>query len=37
MILLDTNIVITFFNGDREVLERILAEIDRIAILSLAM
>jgi len=37
MILLDTNIVIRFFNGDREVLERILAEIDRIALPSLVV
>lgn len=32
MILLDTNVVIAFFNGKKAVLKRIQAEIDRIAL-----
>jgi len=32
MILLDTNVVIAFFNGSKAVLERVYAEIDRIAL-----
>jgi predicted nucleic acid-binding protein len=32
MILCDTNVVIAFFNGSKAVLERVQAEIDRIAL-----
>ena len=35
MILLDTNVVIAFFNGNQEVLKRIQAEIGRIALSTL--
>ncbi len=37
MILLDTNVVIAFFNGDKAVLKRIRAEIDRIALSTLVV
>ena len=32
MILLDTNVVIAFFNGNKTVLQRIYADVDRIAL-----
>lgn len=35
MILLDTNVVIAFFNGNKTVLERIQAQIDRITLSTL--
>lgn len=37
MILLDTNVVIAFFNGDKGVLKRIQAAIDRIALPALVV
>ena len=37
MILLDTNVVIAFFNGNKVVLERIQAEIDKMALSSLVV
>jgi len=37
MILLDTNVVIAFFNGNKTVLQRIYAEVDRIALSSLVV
>ena len=37
MILLDTNVVIAFFNGSKAVLERIHSEIDRIALSTLVV
>ena len=37
MILLDTNVVIAFFNGNNAVLKRIQAEIDRIALSTLVV
>jgi len=37
MILLDTNVVIAFFNGNKAVLKRIQAEIDRIALSTLVV
>jgi tRNA(fMet)-specific endonuclease VapC len=37
MILLDTNVVIAFFNGAKPVLERIQAEIDKIALSTLVI
>ena len=37
MILLDTNVVIAFFNGNQEVLKRIQAKIGRIALSSLVV
>ena len=37
MILLDTNMVIAFFNGNKAVLQRIYADVDRIALSSLAV
>ena len=37
MILLDTNVVIAFFNGSKAVLERVHAEIDRIALSTLVV
>jgi predicted nucleic acid-binding protein len=37
MILLDTNVVIAFFNGNQEVLKRIQAEIGRIALSTLVV
>jgi tRNA(fMet)-specific endonuclease VapC len=37
MILLDTNVVIAFFNGNKAVLKRIKAEIDRIALSTLVV
>ena len=37
MILLDTNVVIAFFNGNKAVLKRLRAEIDRIALSTLVV
>ena len=37
MILLDTNVVIAFFNGNKTVLQRIYADVDRIALSSLVL
>jgi len=37
MILLDTNVVVAFLNGDKSVLKRIRDEIDRIALSALAV
>ncbi len=37
MILLDTNVVIAFFNGSKPVLDRIQAEVDRIALSTLVV
>ena len=37
MILLDTNVVIAFFNGNKEILERIQAEIDKISLSTLVI
>ena len=37
MILLDTNVVIAFFNGSKTVLQRIYADVDRIALSSLVV
>ncbi len=37
MILLDTNVVIAFFNGNKAVLKRIQAEIDKIALSTLVV
>ncbi len=37
MILLDTNVVIAFFNGNQEVLKRIQADIGRIALSTLVV
>ena len=37
MILLDTNVVIAFFNGNKAVLQRIYADVDRIALSSLVV
>ncbi len=37
MILLDTNVIIAFFNGNKSVLERIQAEIDRITLSTLVI
>ena len=37
MILLDTNVVIAFFNGNKTVLQRIYADVDRIALSSLVV
>jgi len=37
MILLDTNVVIAFFNGSKSVLERVHSEIDRIALSTLVV
>lgn len=37
MILLDTNVIIAFFSGNKSVLERIQAEIDRIALSTLVI
>jgi len=37
MILLDTNVVIAFFNGNKEILERIQAEIDKISLSALVI
>ena len=37
MILLDTNVVIAFFNGNKGILERIQAEIDRITLSALVI
>lgn len=37
MILLDTNVIIAFFNGNKAVLERIQAEIDRITLSTLVI
>ena len=37
MILLDTNVVISFFNGSKPVLDRIQAEVDRIALSTLVV
>jgi len=37
MILLDTNVIIAFFNGNKAVLERIQAEIDRITLSALVI
>jgi len=37
MILLDTNVVVAFLNGDRSVLRRMRAEIGEIAISTLAV
>lgn len=37
MILLDTNVVIAFFNGNRAVLKRIQSEIGRIALSTLVV
>jgi len=37
MILLDTNVVVAFLNGDKSVLKRIRDEIDRIALSTLAV
>ena len=37
MILLDTNVVIAFFNGSKAVLERVHSEIDRIALNTLVV
>ena len=37
MILLDTNVVIAFFNGSKAVLERVHSEIDRIALSTLVV
>ena len=37
MILLDTNVVIAFFNGNQEVLEKIQADIGRIALSTLVV
>ena len=34
MILLDTNVVVAFLNGDKSVLKRIRGEIDKIALSS---
>ena len=37
MILLDTNVVVAFLNGDKSVLKRIRAEIDKIALSTLVV
>ena len=37
MILLDTNVVIAFFNGNKEVLKRIQAEVDKISLSTLVV
>jgi len=37
MIILDTNVVIAFFNGNKEILKRIQAEVDRIALSTLVV
>jgi len=37
MILLDTDVVIAFFNGNKTVLQRIYADVDRIALSSLVV
>jgi len=37
MILLDTNVVVAFLNGDKSVLKRIRVEIDKIALSSLVV
>lgn len=37
MILLDTNVIIAFFNGNKAVLERIQAEIDKITLSTLVI
>jgi predicted nucleic acid-binding protein len=37
MILLDTNVVVAFLNGDRLVLKRMRAEIDKIALSTLVV
>lgn len=37
MILLDTNVAIAFFNGNKTVLQRIYADVDRIALSSLVV
>ncbi len=37
MIILDTNVVIAFFNGNKEILKRIKAEVDRIALSALVV
>ncbi len=37
MILLDTNVVIAFFDGNKTVLQRIYADVDRIALSSLVV
>ena len=37
MILLDTNVVVAFLNGDRSVLRRMRAEIGEIALSTLAV
>ena len=37
MILLDTNVVVAFLNGDKSVLKRIRGEIDKIALSSLVV
>jgi len=37
MILLDTNVAIAFFNGNKIVLQRIYADVDRIALSSLVV
>ena len=37
MILLDTNVVVAFLNGDKSVLKRIRVEIDKIALSTLVV
>jgi len=37
MILLDTNVIVAFFNGNKAVLERIQAEVDRITLSTLVI
>lgn len=37
MILLDTNVVVAFLNGDKSVLKRVRAEIDKIALSTLVV
>lgn len=37
MIILDTNVIIAFFNGNKEILKRIKAEVDRIALSALVV
>jgi len=37
MILLDTNVVIAFFNGNKEVLKKIQAEVDKISLSTLVI
>jgi predicted nucleic acid-binding protein len=37
MIMLDTNVVVAFLNGDKSILKRISDEIDRIALSSLVV